>query len=308
MSVCFEYLKRYNYAHFTLVFRAPLAIFLFLFLILFTSMVVISFGSLNINGGRDVGKRFLLSDLITRKKLSVVFLQETHTDNSNELEWEVWWRGESMLSHGTNVSAGVAILFEPGLQLSIEKKAEIVPGRLLIVHAQIRNHSFAFINIYAPTVGAERVIFFKKLEEELNKIGQDKAVVLAGDFNCTVNFSLDRNGKEPHLGSAGALEKLLKKHVLQDVWRDKHPTDRQYTWVRSVENRLSAARLDRFYLQKSFCNRVVKASILPCGFLITTLLVWVYVWHQRKVKHHIGNSIISCCRIFPFLKSFALSG
>ena len=196
-------------------------------------MMVISLGSLNMNGGRDVQKRFLISDLINRKRLNVMFLQETHTDSNNELEWGVWWRGESILSHGTNVSSGVAILFAQGLEINIQTKTEIVPGRFLIVNADIRNHSFVFMNIYAPSVGAERVTLFKRLEAELGKISQEKTIVFGGDFNCTVNFTQDRNGEEPHLGSAGVLEAIVKKNNLQDVWRDKHP-NRQAVYVGQI--------------------------------------------------------------------------
>ena len=68
-----------------LVFRA-LFVVISLFIL---HMAVISLGSLNMNGGRDVRKRFLISDLINRKGLNVMFLQETHTDSKNELEWGV---------------------------------------------------------------------------------------------------------------------------------------------------------------------------------------------------------------------------
>ena len=68
-----------------LLFRAPFVVFSFFLL----HMAVISLGSLNMNGGRDVRKRFPISDLINRKRLNVMFLQETHTDSNNELEWDV---------------------------------------------------------------------------------------------------------------------------------------------------------------------------------------------------------------------------
>lgn len=48
--------------------------------------------------------------IITFPFLHVTFLQETRSD-VNEIKWEMWWKGQYFLSHKTNVSAGVAILF-----------------------------------------------------------------------------------------------------------------------------------------------------------------------------------------------------
>lgn len=66
-------------------------------------------GSLNINGGRDRGKLAIVSEFLKIKKINVYFLQETHTNKDNEIEWGMWWEGKFVLSHGTHNSAGIAI-------------------------------------------------------------------------------------------------------------------------------------------------------------------------------------------------------
>ncbi len=43
------------------------------------------------------------------KSAGVVFLQETHTDVNNQIQWLSEWKGQAILSHGSSVSAGVAI-------------------------------------------------------------------------------------------------------------------------------------------------------------------------------------------------------
>ncbi len=40
----------------------------------------------------------------------MIFLQETHKDIYNQAEWLNEWKGQRFLSHGSSVSAGVAIL------------------------------------------------------------------------------------------------------------------------------------------------------------------------------------------------------
>lgn len=76
-------------------------------------------GSLNINGLREGRKNELLSQIIVLKGLSVTFLQETHSTCSNEVNWGLWWKGEHVLSHGTNLNAGVAVLFSPTFNVKI---------------------------------------------------------------------------------------------------------------------------------------------------------------------------------------------
>ncbi len=142
--------------------------FFFLYVFLFLSLFIMEtlrVGSLNINGLREEKKRNLLLEFIRIKYLSIVFfLQETHSTVSNEVDWGLWWEGERVLSHGTNLSAGVAVLFSPALKVNILSKTEIEPGRLVAVRAEIRNLSFLFVNIYAPNSGADRLQLFVKLE------------------------------------------------------------------------------------------------------------------------------------------------
>ncbi len=91
-------------------------------------------GSLNINGGRDKNKLAQISELLRIDKVNVCFLQETHTDNDNEVEWGLWWKTNFALSHGTRNSAGVAILFSE--DVNILKIEEIVKGRLLLTQIE----------------------------------------------------------------------------------------------------------------------------------------------------------------------------
>lgn len=52
-----------------------------------------------------------MSEIILLRKLEVMFLQETQRDSEDDVEWGLWWKGKSFFSHGTNTSAGVAVLF-----------------------------------------------------------------------------------------------------------------------------------------------------------------------------------------------------
>lgn len=76
-------------------------------------MAPLRLSSLNINGCHDAMKRASLFDYIVMKSAGVVFLQETHTNENNQIQWLTEWKGQAILSHGSNVSAGEAILLTP---------------------------------------------------------------------------------------------------------------------------------------------------------------------------------------------------
>jgi len=94
----------------------------------------------------------------------------------------------------------------------------------------------------------ERKVFFAKVESIIKEESDDFLTVVGEDWNCTVDFVLDRNGEEPHGQSASCLASVLKKLSLSDVWRVNNPSIKQYTCVKVNNGRINAARLDRFYL------------------------------------------------------------
>jgi len=144
-------------------------------------------------------------------------LQETHSDLDNEVEWKMWWEGQIFLSHGSNLSGGVAILFSKKLNMSNVYSYEIDKGRSLIVQVELMGFSFLFMNVYSPNNGAERVEFFKKMSSEFKKI-DNACLVLGGDWNCTLDFTLDRNSEEPYPQSANSLSSIIKKYDLSEMY------------------------------------------------------------------------------------------
>lgn len=153
----------------------------------------------------------------------------------------------------------------------------MVKGRLLIVRAEIEDSVFCFVNIYAPNNGIERIGFYTLLKDELLKYHQDH-IIIGGDFNCTIDFTIDRIGEEPHPQSSQTLNTVIHLDLdLLDTFRVKHPQSRQFTWVRVRNNRVCAARLDRFYISKTLSPRLLQCNIYPVGFtdhhLVTVELI-----------------------------------
>lgn len=225
-------------------------------------MTVLNIGSLNINGCRGVAKRGDLFTYLQLKKVDVVLLQETHTDNANEAQWARDWNGGVYLSHGTNLSAGVAVLLSPKITCK-PNIIEVVQGRILRVDLTLGDKPFSFFNVYAPNDGKERMLFFNQLADALAVCPQGNVVLVGGDHNCTENHVIDRNHDEPHPQSAEVLKSLVNRFNLVDLWRDASPGVRQYSWLRMSSTQVTAARLDRFYVGAEHRGLFYNSSISP---------------------------------------------
>lgn len=279
-----------------------LSCYIFSLLIIMASL---SIGSLNVNGCRSVRKRFALFNFLTLKKTGVIFLQETHTDKYNQPEWLSEWKGQVFLNHGSNVSAGVAILISAKLQGQDFSMIDIIPGRMQQVDIILQGLSFSFINVYAPNVGFDRIECFRKLQEVIKGIPQERVIIVAGDFNCTVNHTVDRNHDEPHPKSSEALRNVLKYHALVDVWRESFPKEKQYTWLKMSSKIISGARLDRIYVQKTKRQYFRNSSISPTplsdhhyiSVTVTTLNT------HNKSYWHFNNRLL---KDHSFVHSFTL--
>jgi len=77
---------------------------------------------------------------------------------------------------------------------------------------------------------------------------------------------------------------MIKNLDLCDVWRLQHPVDKQYTWTKSSADHISFARLDRFYINRDWCNRILKACICPSGFSDHHLCMIVF--NLQKTRCH----------------------
>lgn len=247
----------------------------------------------NLNEARDVKKRNHIFHLWQIKNVDIVFAQETHSDCLNEVDWEKEWDGTVVLSHKTNVSAGVAILFAKHfLPISYEVE-EIVKGRLLKVSAKYDGVSFVLINVYAPVIASERMEFLETLTNVLQNCDPEHYLLLAGDFNCTAK-DIDRNHLEPHTASRKALTRLIEMSDLVDVWRELNGLNRQYTWTHIKDNLLSMARLDQIYCFKHQLQVMKSCCINPVAFsdhAMVTVTVFINGL-KSKSAYWIFNSVL----------------
>ena len=66
--------------------------------------------SLNVRGTSNCCKRRTIFTWFRKQKPDVVFLQETHSTQENEVFWQRAWGATLICSHGANNVRGVTIL------------------------------------------------------------------------------------------------------------------------------------------------------------------------------------------------------
>ena len=165
-------------------------------------------------------------------------MQETHSTKEVEKLWEYQWRKKIFSSHGTSSSRGVCIALRVGLDyklLSPEVRDD--HGRYLILHIEIQEVPYVFINYYVPNDQQSQVTIMKEIVEKLKTIPVDKATsyISGGDWNCVLNKSLDVLGGVLSLKkeSVGQIKALMAEFDLIDIWRVRNPTYMKFTWRRS---------------------------------------------------------------------------
>ena len=235
----------------------------------------------NVGGlSSDAAKRQrLFHQLRSKRSLDLVLLQETHSsDDAAVRRWMAEagneaWRGQAFWHHGTSASRGVAVLVRGS---SAVKDAKVTykdtSGRILRVEFMYAGLHMAVVNVYAPSVAAERAAFFRDaLPLAMDGGG---AVLLAGDFNCVCRAE-DRVGStdsEHRFAGRNELEAFMVVHELEDSWslpcRRGLPHRNAHTFhtnVRAQSGGLvyTAARLDRWLAHVSLRPWVVDTVIHP---------------------------------------------
>ena len=115
--------------------------------------------SLNVRGLSKPLKRRKAFRLFHKQNVDVIFLQETFSSATNIQVWEHEWGGKIYSYHGTNHSRGVAILFNPKLDFTVESYTRDSNGRIIIVSIVLDKEKFVLANIYSPNDQKSQLCF-----------------------------------------------------------------------------------------------------------------------------------------------------
>ena len=216
--------------------------------------------SINCNGIKDVVKRSKLVEMLKIKGCDIVFLQETHITEEQEVNDILkLWGGTGVFNFGSHNSRGVAILFYSLLDIEMSNLSKDLDGRVISVDSKLGEYFLCFICVYAPNNERERKVFFNNLDIYMEG---NRRIVLGGDFNFVENISLDKLGGNPNLGNVGTTNfKAFKSSFnLKDCFRNKNPYSKEYTWHSTDVH----GRLDRFYVDTEMFDWVENVFRSPC--------------------------------------------
>jgi exonuclease III len=188
--------------------------------------------SYNVRGIGEIRKRNSIFNFVRTNYDGIIYLQETHSTEKNELKWKTEWGGQVYFSHGTSGSKGVAILFSKKIKPIINEIIADPKGRYLILNITLNDENYILFNHYAPTKD--------KLSEQLKHLEimkkliqpyQEHNLILAGDFNTCLNPEIDKLGGRPEKPSETAkqLNTFMKDAGLVDIWRIRNQNTLRFT-------------------------------------------------------------------------------
>ncbi|KAK2558560.1 LINE-1 retrotransposable element ORF2 protein [Acropora cervicornis] len=204
---------------------------------------------------------------VQAQKATIFCLQETYSSPEDEKVWSAEWGGNTLFSHGSSHSRGVCILLNPSnVTFCLQSVKQDSDGRLLIAKATVHDKSFFIVNIYAPTDYRDQDNFIRTLSEQLMSNTNISNVIIAGDWNTTLN-SIDKLGGQPWKATnyRNSLVNLMDELNLIDIYRQIHPTTKSFSYESKPLNLKS--RIDFFVISRSISSCVknveIRVSIAP---------------------------------------------
>jgi len=150
-------------------------------------------------------------------------------------------------------------------------------GRVVLV----RRPGLAIVNVYAVNgtskpyfdnagcIAGDRHELKRRFQSSLmdlaRELRKDGAVIIAGDWNVsrTAQDTHPRlRTEEPHARARAELNARMVDEGFIDIWRERHPTERAYTWFNRRAHGLDASRVDYVLVSSDLVYRIRAADIL----------------------------------------------
>ena len=208
-----------------------------------------SIATLNCNGLADKARRLSIFSNLSKTKFTIILLQETHSNPSEETQWaNEWVKGPAFFNSSPNsgkARGGVAILINCK-NIKILKHSQDQQGRIITIDIDTLINKLHIVNIYGPsahshTATNEQKIFYNNLHPY---IFSNFPIILGGDFNLVQNAELDFFPPPKKPKPCQVLNNLCQCYQLSDSYRIINPKTQNFTY-RSKTNQ---SRIDRIYI------------------------------------------------------------
>lgn len=165
-----------------------------------------------------------------------------------------------------------------------------------MVAGRINDSEVTLLSYYAPNVG--QINFFNTMLEVITPhlVGH---VMLGGDSNTSLDQILDKS--DPRKATlkhspkqSSTLARLLHNHDLIDLWRDAHPTERDYTFYSHVHKTYS--RIDHLFTLSPLLPYISSTKIVPTVWSdhSAVLVVLSDLWSKsRQPSWRLNESLLS---------------
>ena len=146
-----------------------------------------------INIGTLTGKGREVADLMERRKVDILCLQETRWKGKKSKDLA---GGHKLIYNGDSGRNGVTLVLSKDIRealVQVNRRSE----RVMSIKLCEGKTTLTVISAYAPQVGCEedeKDQFWRELEEELNEVPREERVLIGGDLNGHVGQ--DRSGVE----------------------------------------------------------------------------------------------------------------
>lgn len=217
--------------------------------------------SVNVRGIKNEMERKSLFLFLQNEGADFYFIQETHSSEVDVSHWRSQWGRNVWFSHDSNHSAGVAIL-QGKFGGKIIKHDTDKDARWIILMADINQSLVILVNMYASNSKLLNNIILSTIENNVDQwltLFPSAEIVWGGDFNTVFDESMDR--WPPKTKQITELENICHRMNLIDIWRQRYPEEKVYTW--SNKNRSLQSRIDLWLISAELGNKVDLIKIEP---------------------------------------------
>ena len=131
----------------------------------------------------------------------------------------------------------------------------------IILKLHLFDRTIIIVNVYGPN--NDNPDFFEHLEEMVESLGSPEHIIFGGDWNLVRNYELDcfNYRRQNNVNASNQVDELCRNLDLFDVWRDRNPETRRYTWRRPTP--LQQSRIDFFLVTDLLAAHLISSDISP---------------------------------------------
>ena len=220
--------------------------------------------SFNCRGLGTFEKRRDVLNYLQQSEFNIFMLQDIHCDPEYENHFRNTWGRDIKIACGSSNSRGVAILAKSVALKYIDTRIDAFGN--YIIATVIINDTFEAIlaNTYGPN--SDNPSFFLHIWSIISELKKDKdrPVIWGGDFNLTLNFSIDALNytQQNNQKATYEVQGIIAQNCLIDAYREINGERKKFTW--RVGNPVrKRARLDYFFASECLLPIITEASIIP---------------------------------------------